>query len=105
MSKFWQIVKYEYTRHVLRKRFIVTLLSLPLSIIGMVLLVLVIGFFMVNRDPIGYVDLSGVLLNARPSQAESTFFEPVYEMIALETEVKANIAPQRATISEKLKTT
>lgn len=98
MSKFWQIVKYEYTRHVLRKRFIVTLLSLPLSIIGMVLLVLVIGFFMVNRDPIGYVDLSGVLLNARPSQAESTFFEPVYEMIALETEVKANIALEEGSI-------
>jgi ABC-2 type transport system permease protein len=66
VKKFWLICRYEYLRHVKRKRFIFALLSMPL----MVLLMFGAGFLAVwaNYDsrPIGYVDLSGVMANAQP---------------------------------------
>jgi ABC-type Na+ efflux pump permease subunit len=33
MKKVWTIIKHEYTRHVLRKRFVFALLSVPLWIL------------------------------------------------------------------------
>ena len=33
MKKFWLVFKYEYLRHVLRKRFLFGLLSVPLFIV------------------------------------------------------------------------
>ncbi len=66
MNKLWLVVRYEYLRHVRRKRFIFALLSLPL----MVVLMVGAGFLAVYADydsrPVGYVDLSGVLANAQP---------------------------------------
>jgi ABC-2 type transport system permease protein len=81
MDKFWQIVKYEYTRHVFRKRFIMTVLSLPLMIIGIVGLVLLISYFMVDRAPIGYVDQSSALSPTIVNQTKGNFFEPALQMI------------------------
>ncbi len=66
MNKLWLVTRYEYLRHVRRKRFIFALLSLPL----MVGLMIGAGFLAVLADydsrPVGYVDLSGVLVNAQP---------------------------------------
>ncbi len=66
MNKFWLVARYEYLRHVRRKRFIFALLSLPL----MVVLMIGAGFLAVwaeyDSRPVGYVDLAGVLMNARP---------------------------------------
>jgi ABC-2 type transport system permease protein len=61
MNKLLTIIKHEYTRHVLRKRFIFALLSIPLWIIlsigaGMLSVVL-----QNNPTPVGYVDHSGIL--------------------------------------------
>jgi ABC-2 type transport system permease protein len=67
MSKFWYVALYEYKRHVFRKGFILAVLSVPL------ILSFTIGigyiaelYFEVNLDPLGYVDLSGILENAQP---------------------------------------
>lgn len=61
MRKFWIIVKHEYTRHVLRKRFLFALLSVPLWVLislgaGVLSVVL-----QTNPAPVGYVDHAGVL--------------------------------------------
>jgi ABC-2 type transport system permease protein len=70
MLKFWQVVRYEYTRHVLRRRFLFGLLSVP----GMIALMVLIGFLIVRLEerntPLGYIDRSGVL--ADPSLAPKT---------------------------------
>lgn len=65
MNKFWLVLKYEYLRHVKRKRFLFGLLSIPFF----VLLTIGIGFLAVliqtDQRPAGYVDFSGAFANAR----------------------------------------
>lgn len=71
MSKIWRIIWYEYTRHVLRKRFLFALLSVPLWIIvmfGVGILAVVLGM---NTTPVGYVDHSGLLENPPVMEEES----------------------------------
>lgn len=61
MRNIWLVFKHEYTRQVLRKRFIMVLISLPLIILlsgGVGVLAVLV---MMNNDPIGCVDQSGLL--------------------------------------------
>lgn len=56
MNKIWLVFKYEYLRHVLRKRFLLGLLSVPLIIafsIGVGFLSVLVT---VDTRPVGYVD-------------------------------------------------
>jgi ABC-type Na+ efflux pump permease subunit len=46
MRKFWLVFRYEYLRHVMRKRFIFALLSMPLF----VALLVGVGFLAVWAD-------------------------------------------------------
>jgi len=60
MKKFWLVFKYEYLKHVLQKRFIFGVLSIPFFIavtIGLGLLSVIIG---TDNRPIGIVDHAGV---------------------------------------------
>lgn len=61
MSKMWKIIAYEYRRHVLRKRFLFALLSVPLWILFMVAVSVLAVVLTTNNDPVGYVDPGGVL--------------------------------------------
>ncbi len=61
MKKFWLVFRHEYLRHVLRKRFIFGVLSVPIFIgisVGLGLLSAVLG---TDRRPVGIIDRSGVL--------------------------------------------
>jgi ABC-2 type transport system permease protein len=61
MSKLWLVAVYEYTRHVLRRRFLFALLSVP-ALVGLMVLVGLLIVRLQNSDtPVGYVDLSGFL--------------------------------------------
>jgi ABC-2 type transport system permease protein len=63
MSKLWLVARYEYRRLVFTKRFIFTLLSLPL-IIALLVGVVALTVGMEQRsDAVGYVDHAGVLSN------------------------------------------
>ncbi len=66
MNKVWLVIKHEYLRHVLRKRFIVSVLSVPFFILIMVGIALITVLVMSDWRPIGYVDHSGVLAGAQP---------------------------------------
>lgn len=63
MNKVWLVIKYEYLKHVKKKRFILAILSLPLFI----LLMVGVGFLSVivqfDNTPIGYIDNSNLLRN------------------------------------------
>jgi ABC-2 type transport system permease protein len=89
MKKFWLVFKYEFLSHVLRKRFIFALLSMPLFVI----LLVGVGFLAVWADydgrPMGYVDNSGAFKDALrpPSNAEALF--PPIEIVAYPTEQQA----------------
>lgn len=75
MRKFWLVCWNEYRGHVLRKRFIFAILSLPLSMLAFVLIAFLAVRSEYNSSPIGYVDLSGHFSNAtRPTPQESGLF-------------------------------
>jgi ABC-2 type transport system permease protein len=63
MRKIWLVFKHEYLRHVLRKRFLLALFSLPLFFLAIIVIGLVLILVQYNPLPVGYVDLSGVLKN------------------------------------------
>jgi ABC-2 type transport system permease protein len=75
--KLWRIIRYEYTRIVLHKRFAFALLSVPALIGVMVLL----GFLLVAAEsrsgPLGYVDHSGLLAHPLPGPTPEPPARPV----------------------------
>jgi len=91
MNKFWLICKYEYLRHVRRRRFLFALMSLPL----MILLMIGAGFLAVwaeyDNRPIGYVDETGTLAQARQVTPEpgEWFPDPPMRAFADETTARA----------------
>lgn len=66
MNKLWYVIRYEYLRHVLRKGFVFAILSVPLWILGMILVVSLLIRLDTNDRPLGYVDHSGLLASPRP---------------------------------------
>ncbi|HUV27593.1 MAG TPA: ABC transporter permease [Anaerolineales bacterium] len=61
MNQIWQVMTFEYARHVFRKRFLFALLSLPLFILVMAFVIFLLVRSEFNLKPIGYVDHSGLL--------------------------------------------
>jgi ABC-2 type transport system permease protein len=91
MSKFWRIAWQEYSRHVFRRRFLLALLSVPIMIAFMAVLIIVIIWSSTSPLPVGYVDQSGVLVNAIP-QPSSKFPERSVRMQAFPDEASAHTA-------------
>ncbi len=92
MGKLWQIAKYEYKRHVFRKRFIWALLSMPLMIVLIILITVLMGLFMTNRSPVGYLDHSGILKNPISIGNSKNIFEPGLDMRPFTSEATARQA-------------
>jgi ABC-2 type transport system permease protein len=61
MSKFWKVVQHEYKRHVLRRRFLFGLLSVPMIVLVMIVVILMMALSQESGKPVGYVDHSGLL--------------------------------------------
>jgi len=89
MSKIWQIIKYEYKRHVFQKRFLVSLLSLPAVVVVMVGVGLLVAFFSIDTSPVGYIDRSGILENPQRPDLDAGFLEPEINFIAYQDEEQA----------------
>lgn len=92
MAKTWQIIKYEYTRHVFEKRFLFSLLSLPIMVIAMAVASVVVSIFIIDTSPVGYVDHSGFLKDARPLEIDGNIFEPAIDFIPYPDVVQAQEA-------------
>ena len=96
MKKFWLIFAQEYKKHVLRRRFIFAVLSMPLFIAVIAL----VGFLSVrmqyNGSPVGYVDAYGIFNNPQPVPGEksgllpSADFVPYPSESAARTDLQAN---------------
>jgi len=89
MTKIWKIIKYEYTRHVFQKRFLFSLLSLPIIVIAFVGLVFLIAFFSIDKTPVGFIDHSGILSNPVGNDQDGDIFNPVIEFIPYQDEDQA----------------
>ncbi len=78
MNRFWLVATYEYKRNVLRRGFLVALLSVPVWLLASMLIVWVMFAIENDTTPIGYVDHSGVLAQALPAPApEDSPYDPV----------------------------
>jgi len=89
MTKIWHIIKYEYTHHVFRKRFLFSLLSLPLVVVAMILVALLIGAFSVDTSPVGYIDHAGIIQEPISAEDGGGFFNPVIPFQAYQEEEQA----------------
>lgn len=97
MKKFWLVAKHEYLRHVLRKRFIISILSMPIFMIFIIAMSFLSVLLQTNRTPIGYVDHSGVLENAvQPPDAEKSI--EYVKMIPFASDTEADAALQKKEI-------
>jgi ABC-2 type transport system permease protein len=92
MTKFWLVFRNEYLRHVLRKRFIFALLSMPLFVGLMVGVGILAVWADYDGRPVGYIDQSGFFKNARsvPQKSDSLF--PPLVINAYSTIADAKIA-------------
>lgn len=92
MRKFWLVFAYEYRRHVLRKRFIFSVVSIPLLIIILMAVVILMQFMSFNSKPVGYVDLPNLLSNPQQVQPGELKIIPVIQFIAYPDESSARSA-------------
>ncbi len=98
MSKFLRIILYEYSRHVLRKRFIFALLSVPLMIGLMMGISIVAAVLSINTSPIGYIDQSGFLAHPVQLPPSNDFFTRRVEVVPYQTETEAKAALESGVI-------
>jgi ABC-2 type transport system permease protein len=97
MKKFWYVALNEYKRHVFRKGFIFAILSVPLLISFSVGVGYLAANMENNSDPVGYVDLSGMLENARQVPEGAGSKNPV-EIIAYPNEKAASDSLEKGDI-------
>lgn len=91
MSKFLRVALYEYKRHVLQKRFIFALLSVPVMIGLMVIMVLFLVYLETDTTAVGYVDDSGWLANPLPGPEPEEPDRPI-QMLAFSSQEEAEAA-------------
>jgi ABC-2 type transport system permease protein len=98
MRKFWLIFWHEYKRHVMRKRFIIAILSMPFFV-GVLIL---IGFLSVwlqsNNKPVGYVDQFRILVDPQPVPVQDKkIFKPI-SVYAFADEASARLSLEKSEI-------
>lgn len=98
MKKIWLVFKYEYTRHVMRKRFIIALLSMPLFIGFMMAISIAASLLSINKSPVGYVDLSGAFNNFTPDEPTKGLFQDGVQFIPYQSVEQANADLKSETI-------
>lgn len=93
VHKLWRISAYEYQRHVLRRRFLFVLLSVPGLILVMAVVGLLISQAHQNDKPLGYVDHSGLLASPLPAPELSSSNDRL-PLLPFQTEAEAQTALQ-----------
>lgn len=65
MKNLWKILAHEYRRHVLRRRFLIALISIPLWLLFSVGMGLLSVTLQLNNSPVGYVDQANFITSTR----------------------------------------
>jgi ABC-2 type transport system permease protein len=98
MNKIWLIFKHEYTRHVLRKRFIITVFSMPLFIGVMMVASIASSMMSINHSPVGVVNQSDLLNGFTPDPPKKEFLQTEVEFIKFDSESDAETALENKSI-------
>jgi len=89
MPKLWLVALNEYSRHVLKRSFILTILGLPILVAGMLLLIRITVNMENDHRPLGYVDHAGLLADPVPAPGDPQKSVP---LVAFQTEEEAREA-------------
>lgn len=89
MRKFLRVALYEYTNGVFRWGFLLSLLAPLLAMLFMSLVLLIAFLPEINLEPVGYVDLSGVLAEAGERSDQEVGLIP---LLHFESEAQARAA-------------
>jgi ABC-2 type transport system permease protein len=92
MTKFLHVFWNEYTRHVLRKRFLFALFSVPFFIVFLGLVSILTVVLSTDTSPIGYVDHSGLLVSPRRVTSSTDIIIKPVTLISYQNEVDARAA-------------
>ncbi len=98
MKKIWLVFKYEYTRHVLRKRFLIALFSAPLFMAFIMGASIIASLSAMNDSPAGFIDQSGVFADYEPDPVSKGFLEMDIPFIRYTSEEDARIDLKAKTI-------
>ena len=77
MRKFWLVFSHEYARHVLRKRFLFAILSMPLFVVVIIVIGFLSVFIQYNGKPVGYVDALPVFAAPQMPPTNDSSIPPV----------------------------
>lgn len=88
MTKIWQIIKHEYLRHVVEKKFLISLLSLPFMVVVMFGVAIIIILLSIDDTPVGYIDHPGILTQAFQREQDS-FLNPKIDFLSYEDKEQA----------------
>jgi ABC-2 type transport system permease protein len=98
MKKFWLVFWNEYKRHVLRKRFIFAILSMPFFVGLMVLIGFLSVWLQFKDTPVGYIDSYNILVEPQQvPKKDKTIFDPV-PSLAFPDEASAKSAMEKGQI-------
>lgn len=98
MKKFWLVFLHEYKRHVMRKRFVFALLSMPLFVAFIVFVGFLSVWLQYNAKPVGYVDQYQILVNPQQVPVEKKSMFAKVQSIAFADEAAAKTALQSGQI-------
>lgn len=98
MKKFWLVFLHEYKRHVMRKRFVFALLSMPLFVAFIVFVGFLSVWLQYNAKPVGYVDQYQILANPQQVPVEKKSMFAKVQSIAFADEAAAKTALQSGQI-------
>jgi ABC-2 type transport system permease protein len=90
VSKLWKVIAYEYRRHVLRRRFLFALFSVPLWVVAVLAISILAVVLGRDNNPVGYIDPAGILAHApQPENEDRDPFEVSFEAFADESGARA----------------
>lgn len=89
MNNIWLVFKHEYSRHVLRKRFIIAVLSVPLMALVVIAASVLAARSGYDGRPAGYIDQSGLFANTQQLPVEEDAFMPAIQFRAYTDESTA----------------
>ena len=98
MNKTVEVAKYEYTRHVKKKNFWITLFAVPIGFLLIILITVVITVASINTDPVGYVDQAGLITQPQVKPEKASFFEPFIPLVPYVDEAAARRAAEAGQI-------
>jgi ABC-2 type transport system permease protein len=92
MKKLWLILWHEYKRHVMRKRFIFAILSMPLFVGFMALIGFLSVWLQFDEKPVGYVDPFHILVNPQPVPEDKNDLFKAVPIVQFEDDSSAQTA-------------